>query len=102
MENYTIPDGLSVKFTGEQEEQAKSMAFLLNALMIAVSLIFLIIVAQFNSVISPFIIMTSVLLSTIGVFLGLVIFNMDFVVIMTGIGIISLKRGGCKQCDCTH
>lgn len=90
MENYTIPDGVSVKFTGEQEEQAKSMAFLLNALMIAVSLIFLIIVAQFNSVISPFIIMTSVLLSTIGVFLGLVIFNMDFVVIMTGIGIISL------------
>src|SRR5690606_37975927 len=54
------------------------------------SMIFLIIVAQFNSVISPFIIMTSVLLSTIGVFLGLVIFNMDFVVIMTGIGIISL------------
>jgi multidrug efflux pump len=90
MENYQIPDGVSVKFTGEQEEQAKSMAFLLKALAIAVSLIFLIIVAQFNSVISPFIIMTSVILSTIGVFLGLVIFNMDFVVIMTGIGIISL------------
>lgn len=90
MENYSIPDGITVKFTGEQEEQAKSMAFLVNALAIAVSLIFLIIVAQFNSVISPFIIMTSVLLSTIGVFLGLVIFNMDFVVIMTGIGIISL------------
>ena len=90
MENYAVPDGISVKFTGEQEEQAKSMAFLLNALLIAVSLIFLIIVAQFNSVISPFIIMISVLLSTIGVFLGLVMFNMDFVVIMTGIGIISL------------
>ncbi|MBN7810976.1 efflux RND transporter permease subunit [Algoriphagus sp. H41] len=90
MEGYTVPDGITVKFTGEQEEQAKSMAFLVNALMIAVSMIFLIIVAQFNSVISPFIIMTSVLLSTIGVFLGLVIFNMDFVVIMTGIGIISL------------
>jgi multidrug efflux pump subunit AcrB len=90
MENYAVPDGISVKFTGEQEEQAKSMAFLVNALLIAVSLIFLIIVAQFNSVISPFIIMISVLLSTIGVFLGLVIFNMDFVVIMTGIGIISL------------
>lgn len=90
MENYAVPDGITVKFTGEQEEQAKSMAFLVNALMIAVSMIFLIIVAQFNSVISPFIIMTSVLLSTIGVFLGLVIFNMDFVVIMTGIGIISL------------
>lgn len=90
MENYAVPEGITVKYTGEQEEQAKSMAFLVNALLIAVSLIFLIIVAQFNSIISPFIIMTSVLLSTIGVFLGLVIFNMDFVVIMTGIGIISL------------
>lgn len=87
---YEIPDGITVKFTGEQEEQAKSMAFLAQALFIAVSLIFLIIVAQFNSVTTPFIIMASVLLSTIGVFLGLVIFNMDFVVIMTGIGIISL------------
>jgi len=87
---YPVPEGITVKYTGEQEEQAKSQAFLLRALGIAVSLIFLIIVAQFNSVISPFILMTSVLFSTIGVFLGLVIFNMDFVVIMTGIGIISL------------
>lgn len=88
--NYEIPDGITVKFTGEQEEQAKSTAFLMRALFIAVSVIFLIIVAQFNSVTTPFIIMASVVLSTIGVFLGLVIFNMDFVVIMTGIGIISL------------
>jgi multidrug efflux pump subunit AcrB len=90
MAGYAVPEGITVKYTGEQEEQAKSQAFLLRALGIAVSMIFLIIVAQFNSVISPFIIMTSVLFSTIGVFLGLVIFNMDFVVIMTGIGIISL------------
>ncbi|MFC0263690.1 efflux RND transporter permease subunit [Fontibacter flavus] len=88
--NFEIPDGITVKFTGEQEEQAKSTAFLMRALFIAVSVIFLIIVAQFNSVTTPFIIMASVVLSTIGVFLGLVIFNMDFVVIMTGIGIISL------------
>ncbi|MDN3202792.1 efflux RND transporter permease subunit [Algoriphagus sediminis] len=88
--NYDVPDGISVKFTGEQEEQAKSMEFLVRALMIAISLIFLIIVAQFNSVTTPFIIMASVVLSTIGVFLGLTIFNMEFVVIMTGIGIISL------------
>jgi multidrug efflux pump subunit AcrB len=87
---YPVPEGITVKYTGEQEEQAKSQAFLLRALGIAIALIFLIIVAQFNSVVSPFIIMTSVLFSTIGVFLGLVIFNMDFVVIMTGIGIISL------------
>jgi len=90
MASFSVPDGVVVRFTGEQEEQAKSMKFLLNALMIAVAMIFLIIVAQFNSVITPLIIMASVILSTIGVFLGLVIFNMDFVVIMTGIGIISL------------
>lgn len=90
MNNYEVPDGITVKYTGEQEEQAKSMEFLLGALGIAISMIFLIIVAQFNSVTTPFIIMASVVLSTIGVFLGLVVFNMDFVVIMTGIGIISL------------
>ena len=85
-----IPEGYEVKIGGEQEEQAKSMAFLSRALMIAVFAIFLIIVAQFNSVVSPFIIMFSVIFSTIGVFLGLMIFDMNFVVIMTGIGIISL------------
>ncbi len=90
LDDYPMPDGYSVRITGEQEEQAKSMAFLVNALFIAVMAIFLIIVAQFNSVIAPFIILLSVLFSTIGVFLGLVAFNMDFIVIMTGIGIISL------------
>jgi multidrug efflux pump len=85
-----IPEGYAVKFGGEQEEQAKSAAFLGNAMMIAVFMIFLIIVAQFNSVLTPFIIMASVVLSTIGVFLGLVIFDMNFVIVMTGIGIISL------------
>lgn len=85
-----IPDGIDVRFTGEQEEQGKSTDFLFKALLIAVSMIFLIIVTQFNSIITPFIIMTTVVLSTIGVFLGLVIFNMEFVIIMTGIGIISL------------
>jgi multidrug efflux pump subunit AcrB len=85
-----IPEGYDVKFTGEQEEQAESSEFLMRALIIAVFSIFLIIVAQFNSVISPFIIILSVLFSTIGVFLGLVAFNMDFIIIMTGIGIISL------------
>jgi multidrug efflux pump subunit AcrB len=85
-----LPDGYDIRFTGEQEEQAESSEFLTRALIIAVFSIFLIIVAQFNSVISPFIIILSVLFSTIGVFLGLVAFNMDFVIIMTGIGIISL------------
>ncbi|MDO6437273.1 efflux RND transporter permease subunit [Cyclobacterium sp. 1_MG-2023] len=90
LQDFEVPEGINISFTGEQEEQAKSAEFLTRALLISVSLIFLIIVAQFNSITTPFIIMASVILSTIGVFLGLVIFNMDFVVIMTGIGIISL------------
>lgn len=90
MKNYTLPEGYSFKFTGEQEDQEKEMAFLSKALLIAVFLIFLIIVAQFNSVSTPLIIVSSVVLSLIGVLLGLVIFQMDFIIIMTMIGIISL------------
>ncbi len=85
-----FPDGYRYSFTGEQEEQEASMGFLVNALLIAVALIVLILVAQFNSVIKPVIIMSTVLMSTIGVFGGLATFQMDFVVIMTGIGIVSL------------
>ncbi len=88
--NFEMPAGYEYKFGGEQEKQAKEMAFLSKALMIAVFMIFLIIVAQFNKITAPFIIMTSVIFSTIGVFLGLVIFRMDFVIMMTMIGIISL------------
>ena len=58
--------------------------------MIAIALITIILVSQFNSVFKPIIIIMTVLFSTIGVFLGLAIFNMDFVIIMTGIGIVSL------------
>ena len=90
LEDYQMPAGYEMKFGGEQEKQAEEMAFLSQALMIAVFLIFLIIVSQFNKVTTPFIIMMSVLFSTIGVFLGLVVFQMNFVVIMTMIGIISL------------
>lgn len=90
LETYEVKDGHKWKFTGQQEDQAKEMSFLSSALMIAVFLIFLIIVAQFNSVSAPVIIVTAVLFSLIGVLLGLVIFRMDFVIMMTMIGIISL------------
>ncbi len=90
LEAYELPEDMTLKFTGQQEDQEKEMAFLSTALMIAVFLIFLILVAQFNSALTPFIIVGSVVLSLIGVFLGLVIFQMDFVIIMTMIGIISL------------
>ncbi len=88
--DYEMPEGYTFKFTGEQEEQAETSEFLMRALLIAIFSIYLIIVAQFNSFLSPIIIMVSVLLSTIGVFLGLAAFKMDFIIIMTGIGIISL------------
>ena len=79
-----------VLFTGQQEEQAEEMSFLSTALLLAVFLILLIITAQFNSISTPFIIGFAVFFSLIGVLLGLVIFRMDFIVIMTMIGIISL------------
>jgi multidrug efflux pump len=87
---FDFPEGYRYKFTGEQEEQMQAMAFLIRALLIAVSVILLILVGQFNSIIKPIIILTTVLFSTIGVFGGLATFSMDFVVIMTGIGIVSL------------
>lgn len=90
MEDFEMPAGYRYEFTGEQQEQDESSAFLANAMMIALALILLILVTQFNSLIRTLIILTSVLFSTIGVFGGLWTFQMDFVVIMTGIGIISL------------
>lgn len=88
--NYKIAKDYNWEITGQQVEQAKEMAFLSKALMIALFLIFLILVSQFNSIIDPLIILTAVVLSLIGVLLGLVIFQMDFIIIMTMIGIISL------------
>ena len=90
LKTFNLSDENTVSFTGEQEQQAKEMAFLSNALLIALALIIFIIVLQFNATSTPVIIGTSVLFSLIGVLLGLVIFQMDFVVMMTMIGIISL------------
>lgn len=90
MKAYPMPEGFAYKFTGEQEEQAETSAFLGRVMMIALALIAMILVLQFNSFIKPMIILATVVLSTIGVFGGLAIFKMDFVILMTGIGIISL------------
>lgn len=90
LESYDFPEGYRFEFTGEQEDQQESMEFLTRALLIALSLILIILVTQFNSGVKPLIILASVLFSTIGVFGGLATFRMDFVVIMTGIGIVSL------------
>ena len=85
-----LPPGYKLQFTGKQQEQEQTTAFLSKALLIAIALITLILVSQFNSAIKPIIIILTVVFSTIGVFFGLALFNMDFVIIMTGIGIVSL------------
>ncbi|MCB9222671.1 MAG: efflux RND transporter permease subunit [Crocinitomicaceae bacterium] len=89
-QEHTINPAIDYAFTGEQEEQAKEMAFLSKALLIAVFIILLVIVGQFNAFSTPAIIMFAVVFSFIGVLLGLVVFQMDFVIMMTMIGIISL------------
>lgn len=88
--DYDLPEGYQLRFTGESEEQEKAAAFLMKAFMIAIALIVLILVSQFNSGIKPLIIVGSVAFSTIGVFLGIILFGDTISVIMTGIGIVSL------------
>ena len=87
---FDVPTEFNLRFTGEQEDQAKDMNFLLMAFVVAIFVVFLIIVAQFNSISYPMIVMSTVIFSTIGVFLGLVVFRMDFIILMTMLGIISL------------
>jgi multidrug efflux pump subunit AcrB len=90
MEGFNLPQGFNYEFTGEQQQQAEDIGFLLGAFVFALFLIFIIIVAQFNSISSPFIILASVVLSLIGVLLGYFFFRSTFSVVFTGVGIISL------------
>jgi len=88
--NLTLPPGYKIRFTGEFEFQQEAEDFLSKAFLVALFLIFLILVTQFNSVSKPFIVMTTVLLSLGGVFLGLTCCKFSFGIIMTGVGVISL------------
>ena len=87
---FQLPADMRYRFTGEIEEQEENMAFLSSALLYALFLILILLVLQFNSVSKPFIILFSIFMSFTGVFLGLVVFHMTFVIIMTMMGIISL------------
>ena len=80
---YDKDEQFTTAFTGQQEEQMKEMSFLGSAFLIALFIVFLIIVWQFNSISYPLVILSTVLFSTIGVFLGLVVFRMDFIILMT-------------------
>jgi multidrug efflux pump subunit AcrB len=90
MAKFPMPAGYSYKFTGENEFQKESEDFLGKAFAVAILLIFLILVGMFNSLAQPLIIMTSVILSLGGAFLGLFVLQAPFGIIMSGVGVISL------------
>lgn len=90
LKSYPTPEGVTIKMTGEQEEQAETGAFLGNAMLVSLGLIFLILVTQFNSLSKPVIILSEIFFSIIGVLLGFCIFGMSISIIMTGIGIVAL------------
>ncbi len=87
---FKTQGSVEIAFTGEQEEQKETGAFLGGALLTSLGLILLILVTLFNSVGKPFIILTEIFFSIIGVLLGTAIFKMDMSIVMTGIGIVAL------------
>jgi len=90
IESFDKPSDIQVIMTGEQEQQAETGAFLGNAMLVSLALILIILVTQFNSISKPLLILSEIFLSLIGVLLGFAIFNKDFSVVMTGIGIVAL------------
>ena len=90
LSGFETPKGVDFKFTGEIKQQAENQSFLSGALLTGITLIILILVFQFNSISKPFIVLASIILSFTGVFLGIVIFNLTFSILMTMLGIISL------------
>lgn len=85
-----LPAGINTRWTGQMQEQDDAQDFLTGAFILALGLISFILISQFNSIAKPFIVMTSVIMSISGVLYGLVLFQMPFGIIMTGIGVISL------------
>jgi len=87
---FELKPGITVDFTGEQNFQREVGTFLGKALLISILMIFVILVAQFNSVSKPLIVIAQIFLSITGVLLGFTIFNLEFSVMMTGMGIIAV------------
>jgi len=87
---YTLPGNVTIKQTGQGEQEAETNSFLGMALSIALGLIFLILVLQFNSLSKPFIVLTEIFFSVIGVLLGYALTGMTIASIMLGVGVIGL------------
>ena len=85
-----LPQGVTYQFTGEDENRKESQIFIGRALIIAVLLILVVMVAQFNSIALPLIVISSVLMSVMGVIIGLIVHDRPFGIIMTGVGSVAL------------
>jgi multidrug efflux pump len=85
-----LPAGISWEWTGDQDEQNESQAFLMSAFSAALALMFIILLAQFNSFYNSFVVLIAVVLSTVGVLIGMMVMQQPFSVIMTGTGIVAL------------
>ncbi|WP_306132114.1 efflux RND transporter permease subunit [Roseivivax marinus] len=85
-----LPPGISWEWTGDQEEQEESQAFLGNAFLAALGLMFIILLAQFNSIYNAALVLLAVVLSTAGVLIGMLVMGQTFSIIMTGTGIVAL------------
>ncbi len=85
-----LPRGVDWEWTGDQEEQAESQAFLQTAFAGALGLMFIILLAQFNSFYNAFLVLLAVVLSTTGVLIGMRVMQQPFSIIMTGTGIVAL------------
>ena len=90
LKDLDLPQGVSFQFTGEDENRKESQRFIGQALLIAVFIIIVIMVAQFNSIALPLIIITTVLMSIMGVLVGLIVHDRPFGIIMTGVGTVAL------------
>jgi multidrug efflux pump subunit AcrB len=88
--NFKAPNGISIKMGGQQEDQAETMSFLSGAGLASIALIFLILILQFNSISRTLIIMSEIVMSVIGVLLGIGIFQTTFSMVFSGIGLIAL------------
>ncbi len=90
MKEFKPKGNVEVKFSGDKEEQIETMNFLGNAMLTAIGLMMLVLVGLFNSLGKPVIILTEILLSIVGVLIGVSVFKMDMSIVMTGIGIVAL------------
>ncbi len=85
-----IPADVTLKLSGQSEQEKETQSFLGMALLIALGIIFMILVLQFNSISKPFIVITEIFFSIIGVLLGYAFTGMTIATIMLGVGIIAL------------